>query len=286
MLDFTNKQTDDLRYLRKISKDILSLYNLLCRDEFLYGKESVEYQKRREYIEICVEMEDDILKKFKGDPLIYQEAISYINDSSLGFERIVLRDSNSVLGTYDSTIRCENYEYVRGNTEEVVFSNLRDKSMVEFIDNELEHEKDIDKRELLIFSKAHILAHNRSLEQWYLSGKKDRDFMLLENDEEMAKMLGISLEQYKTDIKGFVVADMAKNVYGYLQVVLSGKEYIDCEALEMNIGALSRMLSTSEKEEIKAGIVEFCGEERCSLPGVLNVLSMLSSEENDFKKKK
>ncbi|MBO5375935.1 MAG: hypothetical protein J6A52_03700 [Bacilli bacterium] len=286
MLDFTNKQTDDLRYLRKISKDILSLYNLLCRDEFLYGKESVEYQKRREYIETCVEMEDDILKKFKGDPLIYQEAISYINDSSLGFERIVLRDSNSVLGTYDSTIRCENYEYVRGNTEEVVFSNLRDKSMVEFIDNELEHEKDIDKRELLIFSKAHILAHNRSLEQWYLSGKKDRDFMLLENDEEMAKMLGISLEQYKTDIKGFVVADMAKNVYGYLQVVLSGKEYIDCEALEMNIGALSRMLSTSEKEEIKAGIVEFCGEERCSLPGVLNVLSMLSSEENDFKKKK
>lgn len=286
MLDFTNKQTDDLRYLRKISKDILSLYNLLCRDEFLYGKESVEYQKRREYIETCVEMEDDILKKFKGDPLIYQEAISYINDSSLGFERIVLRDSNSVLGTYDSTIRCENYEYVRGNTEEVVFSNLRDKSMVEFIDNELEHEKDIDKRELLIFSKAHILAHNRSLEQWYLSGKKDRDFMLLENDEEMAKMLGISLEQYKTDIKGFVVADMAKNVYGYLQVVLSGKKYMDCEALEMNIGALSRMLSTSEKEEIKAGIVEFCGEERCSLPGVLNVLSMLSSEENDFKKKK
>lgn len=286
MLDFTNKQTDDLRYLRKLSKDILSLYNLLCRDEFLYGKESVEYQKRREYIETCVEMEDDILKKFKGDPLIYQEVISYINDSSLGFERIVLRDSNSVLGTYDSTIRCENYEYVRGNTEEVVFSNLRDKSMVEFIDNELEHEKDIDKRELLIFSKAHILAHNRSLEQWYLSGKKDRDFMLLENDEEMAKMLGISLEQYKTDIKGFVVADMAKNVYGYLQVVLSGKEYMDCEALEMNIGALSRMLSTSEKEEIKAGIVEFCGEERCSLPGVLNVLSMLSSEENDFKKKK
>lgn len=286
MLDFTNKQTDDLRCLRKLSKDILSLYNLLCRDEFLYGKESVEYQKRREYIETCVEMEDDILKKFKGDPLIYQEAISYINDSSLGFERIVLRDSNSVLGTYDSTIRCENYEYVRGNTEEVVFSNLRDKSMVEFIDNELEHEKDIDKRELLIFSKAHILAHNRSLEQWYLSGKKDRDFMLLENDEEMAKMLGISLEQYKTDIKGFVVVDMAKNVYGYLQVVLSGKEYMDCEALEMNIGALSRMLSTSEKEEIKAGIVEFCGEERCSLPGVLNVLSMLSSEENDFKKKK
>lgn len=286
MLDFTNKQIDDLRYLRKISKDILSLYNLLCRDEFLYGKESVEYQKRREYIETCVEMEDDILKKFKGDPLIYQEAISYINDSSLGFERIVLRDSNSVLGTYDSTIRCENYEYVRGNTEEVVFSSLRDKSMVEFIDNELEYEKDIDKRELLIFSKAHILAHNRSLEQWYLSGKKDRDFMLLENDEEMAKMLGISLEQYKTDIKGFVVADMAKNVYGYLQVVLSGKEYMDCEALEMNIGALSRMLSTSEKEEIKAGIVEFCGEERCSLPGVLNVLSMLSSEENDFKKKK
>ena len=286
MLDFTNKQIDDLRYLRKISKDILSLYNLLCRDEFLYGKESVEYQKRREYIETCVEMEDDILKKFKGDPLIYQEAISYINDSSLGFERIVLRDSNSVLGTYDSTIRCENYEYVRGNTEEVVFSSLSDKSMVEFIDNELEYEKDIDKRELLIFSKAHILAHNRSLEQWYLSGKKDRDFMLLENDEEMAKMLGISLEQYKTDIKGFVVADMAKNVYGYLQVVLSGKEYMDCEALEMNIGALSRMLSTSEKEEIKAGIVEFCGEERCSLPGVLNVLSMLSSEENDFKKKK
>lgn len=284
MTIFTYKQLDDLRYLKKLSKDILGLYNSLCRDEFLYGRESLEYQKRKGYIETCVEMEDEILASFSSDPLMYQEALDYINDSSLGFERIVLRDSNSITLTYEDTIRNENYESVRGNTLEVIFNNLRDKNMIEYIDSELETVQDADRKDLLIFSKNHILAHNRSLERWYLGGEKDRDFMLLENEEEVAKILDITLEQYRSNIKGFVSFEMAKNICGYLQVVLSGREFMDYESFEMNVGALSRMLSAEEKEEIKAEIKEFCGDDYSTNSSVLNVLSILSSDEEDLKK--
>lgn len=278
MCEFTYKQVDDLNCWRKLSKNILGLYNALGRDELLYGRESAEYQKRKEYIEACLEIESDIEKRFLSNDALYQSALDYINDSSLGFNRIFSRKCNSVCAFGNRIFDSDNFESTCRDVESIIFSNLKDKSMIEFIDDELQHETDYNKRDLLIYSKNYILAHNRSLECWYLMGEKDRDFSLMADDELTARMLGIPLEQYRKDIKNLINNDIRGHIAEYLERLLNGFDP-EIESFEMEVKSLARLLNVDEIEILQSEIRNSY-DERTSLSEnspILSVLNMLNS---------
>ena len=198
MSEFTYKQIDDLNSWMRLSKRILMLYNDLCRNEFLYGKNSMEYKISRKSIESSLKKEEELIKKFSSSSELFQQALDYINDSSLGFSRIVTRNSNDFLKTIWEFL---NFDTEVISIESIIVSKLKNKSMLELIDSELQYEKDSSKRDLLIYSKNYILTHDKSLEHWYFTGEEDKEFSLIYDDELLAKILGTSVEQYRLDIK-------------------------------------------------------------------------------------
>ena len=139
MSEFTYKQIDDLNSWMRLSKRILMLYNDLCRNEFLYGKNSMEYKISRKSIESSLKKEEELIKKFSSSSELFQQALDYINDSSLGFSRIVTRNSNDFLKTIWEFL---NFDTEVISIESIIVSKLKNKSMLELIDSELQYEKD------------------------------------------------------------------------------------------------------------------------------------------------
>lgn len=206
--------------LLNLSKNIMNLYVKLSDTEFRYGKESEEYKKIVEAIDLSVEYEEELKEVITSEEneqllleffsAVKEEADSrnmgiMENDSTLFLPILKAETSREFDKIYAAGFRVfPKKAYMKREYESKVMPGnvksyltlLEQKKYVELLDEEIVKSNRLDDKYSLIKEKNAIICRNPSIESWYFNGFR-RTESLLDDDESIASMIGIPVYKFR-----------------------------------------------------------------------------------------
>lgn len=211
------KQVENLGSWITISEMICESYEELTHAEFMYGRDSREYQKALRDVRIKLDMEKDINGEFFENPLLYDNIMFFLEnfnrmqkgafrikkrlekDYSLQYEVLLANYIAEFAGNeYSLSLNTCNLikEKKIDNFIEIIYLLLGERKVISLVDKKIGSESDEQKRRMLIDFKNNIISKSEDLEQWYFGLGNSVDSYLIDDDEVMARFLEIPVEEY------------------------------------------------------------------------------------------
>ena len=205
--------------ISSLSSVIMRQYDLLTDAELLYGKESEEYKKVVRNIELASELDEELKEPLYKDArlaLRFRDGVASRGDtrnagimscdyvltdqifySSKSNDFQLLNDFGRVLCDRETFLEREYYPSVRTIKLKGALTTLHQKTYIKILDDEIARTEDPVLKRALVEEKNATIMINPQLESWYFFWFKRDEALYVEDDETVAKTLGMDIKEYQ-----------------------------------------------------------------------------------------
>lgn len=301
MKKLTDNQIELLNSWDKISHIVEKIYEEIIQAEITYGKDSDEYRKIAEKLEIALEAESGLENEFTSEPEIFLLAKEHLpideNNRIMARQKknVTLRRSlielmyrnlnNDILENLHEEIGLHSFllegikkalqdkASEKAKREEslftttYIFENIIERNYLYLLESEIEEEQNPKRKEILIKEKYSLLSRNQGLEKHYFRFGIDLDLELMDENEFVAESLGIPLDEYKK-LKKEYLASRAEVIIHYL-LPKSQKHLRETEkeVIGIELRSILLELGTGDLEYLYDSFEEgksFCENDNCA----------------------